>query len=691
MTYMSCKSEPLPTKSNCTSNAGCANTSLHCTVPPQICVPYDSGDITLPSLPLYESYGVSTSPTVQASSKKTLEYATAYLKENKGSAESIVAAYDIIGDNVDLMKSPSNMSSKKQRESLHWFLNVAVQRRVVSSLPNDRPISDIMDVPNHAFIPSSDDCDALEKNMVFHILKVATKYVNCLKPYADCVPKYLDHPHIEETSKKTKYFIADLLDKSENKSEEMISILQHIHENYIAHTEDDPPAVIEKRVFGGDVLTNERAYSAQMAMMNSHSDFFRLAGIIHRPEGLHRLMNFLLFIYQEFYKTSLAPEQGTLFQLRNFIHRVDVSGGDGAVDKFRAHYAFVMDCLDAYILGAVFEVMQLENFDGMPIKWRPPPLLMTAEKSDQYQWLTELAQEILEKHVKLNADKNLTRMSEEAKEMDTQTLTMQGMFDNGLQKFVCTCGKQYKTAGYFKRHLVSTHNWLFREDDDPTPDSSTSESKTDSVANYRASFMKNALLLRDTYDAYSMCDGERVVRNAKFEFLCADVRKHNKYKLWLWRFVAYIIALLSPKQAYEYMWNCAANTTGGVGKNIPNDNLVEFMVQLVKKKIKEQGSNFTYSSAVKAALSSQVQEEIKQNLQQEIQQKTKGKSRTKTNKFSDIEVMVLELRKGNVFSYIPGREFPSFKKFQDASERVNLTKLHTWVSKQKERASFEML
>lgn len=102
---------------------------------------------------------------------------------------------------------------------------------------------------------------------------------------------------------------------------------------------------------------------------------------------------------------------------------------------------------------------------------------------------------------------------------------------------------------------------MFRDNEDPTPDSScesptpdySCESKTDKVANYRASFMKNALLLRDTYDAFSMCDGERIVRNAKFEFLCADVRKHTKYKLGLWRFVAYIIDLLSPKQAYEYM------------------------------------------------------------------------------------------------------------------------------------------
>ena len=75
-----------------------------------------------------------------------------------------------------------------------------------------------------------------------------------------------------------------MLDKSENKSDDMISILEHIHENYIAHTDDESPLVIKKKVFGGDVLTNERAYTAQLAMLNSPTDYTKLKGVIHRPE-----------------------------------------------------------------------------------------------------------------------------------------------------------------------------------------------------------------------------------------------------------------------------------------------------------------------------------------------------------------------------------------------------------------------
>lgn len=63
---------------------------------------------------------------------------------------------------------------------------------------------------------------------------------------------------------------------------------------------------------------------------------------------------------------------------------------------------------------------------------------------------------------------------------------------------------------------------------------------------------------------------------------------------------------------------------GGLGKTISNDNLVELMVQLVKKKLREQGSNFTYANEVKAVLPSQVQDEVKNKRTRRTQAETKG-------------------------------------------------------------------
>lgn len=116
--YTSCKSEPSPIDSNlCTSDADIEKTRLNRNVLPHIS--NSTSNIAFPSLLSCASYRVSTSPTVQSSSKKkTLEYASAYLERNKGidNAENSIPAYDIIGDNIDLMKSPSNMSTTKNKE-----------------------------------------------------------------------------------------------------------------------------------------------------------------------------------------------------------------------------------------------------------------------------------------------------------------------------------------------------------------------------------------------------------------------------------------------------------------------------------------------------------------------------------------------------------------------------------------------
>lgn len=251
--------------------------------------------------------GLSVTPSAAFNQKKkmqqrqTVKIGNLMLKEKEEIEKSGTCmtenhmSSDIIGDNIDLSRSPSQMSIEKRRKSWHWFLMVGLQKRVLNpSLDDTAPISDINKVENGTFIPNLDDCSKLDQNFLFHIMNVLVKYVDCLNKYKDCLPKYIPHPHLEELSGKSNFAILDMLDKSENKAEDMISILEHIHENYIPRTNDENPSVIKKKVFGGDVLTNERAYSAQLAMLNGITDYDRLAGVIHRPEGLHRMMNLLL-------------------------------------------------------------------------------------------------------------------------------------------------------------------------------------------------------------------------------------------------------------------------------------------------------------------------------------------------------------------------------------------------------------
>lgn len=52
----------------------------------------------------------------------------------------------------------------------------------------------------------------------------------------------------------------DMLDKSENKFEDMIIILEYIYVNYIVCIDGEYLVVIKIKVFGGDLFINEWVY-----------------------------------------------------------------------------------------------------------------------------------------------------------------------------------------------------------------------------------------------------------------------------------------------------------------------------------------------------------------------------------------------------------------------------------------------
>ena len=132
---------------------------------------------------------------------------------------------------------------------------------------------------------------SLEENFVFHISKTLLKYIDFLKPVTDAYPKYIEHQFMHITKQKSVIFNCDLIEASENSSQGMIHILQKVHELAVPHVDGK---LEQKVVFGGDVLTNERAFSAQQAMQNNNTEYDCLLGTVHRPEGLHREFNFLL-------------------------------------------------------------------------------------------------------------------------------------------------------------------------------------------------------------------------------------------------------------------------------------------------------------------------------------------------------------------------------------------------------------
>jgi len=82
-----------------------------------------------------------------------------------------------------------------------------------------------------------------------------------------------------------------LLEKDENKSEQMLQILQHCHAEYVPA--DPELGILHKINLGGDHLTVERATSAVNAVADSDKAHERLEGITLKHEEFHCKMNFL--------------------------------------------------------------------------------------------------------------------------------------------------------------------------------------------------------------------------------------------------------------------------------------------------------------------------------------------------------------------------------------------------------------
>ncbi|XP_062599501.1 uncharacterized protein LOC134261026 [Saccostrea cucullata] len=308
-------------------------------------------------------------------------------------------------------------------------------------------------------------------------------------------------------------------------------------------------------------------------------------------------------IYQLFYTEESSSEKGTLYHLRNFVNRRNVTGPEDVTSNFRSHQQFVDDVTDAYIVGTFLDNMEMETLSSAP---KSPPLFTLLNDGQIKSWIMQEAGKIMD-CLNLNNFANFNFLHEEISKLDADETVLNSMLSDA--GYACAvCGKAYSKAAWFKKHLQKKHGFVFS-------DSSSFEMKINPVH----CFLQMSLILRDTIDSYKMGDGDRIARNAYFEWLFASSLHHTKYAIWLWRMIAYIDAVLTPAESVEYKWNMTVNLKGGPQNNIPNDNCVELQIGNIKRQLNTQGSNKSFQSAQNICMTTQVVEAIMENVQRTVQ------------------------------------------------------------------------
>ena len=85
-----------------------------------------------------------------------------------------------------------------------------------------------------------------------------------------------------------------LIFQNENVTDEMIEIMEHIHQEYVptaivSSETGDHQEVVQTIFFGGDQLTEERARTAKDARADGDTDFEKLEGLQAKHEDWHAI------------------------------------------------------------------------------------------------------------------------------------------------------------------------------------------------------------------------------------------------------------------------------------------------------------------------------------------------------------------------------------------------------------------
>ena len=199
-------------------------------------------------------------------------------------ANDVVFKY--CGDNVDKKKGVRDIRSDNQGEMLHMYSIIAGRSRTPAShLSPSGYVGSVLSIPAKDLLPSSDDIQAVQSNLVTLVSRVLTQYIDDLMPFAKVVPKHIMHTYSAEMAKKSDVVVVDVLMKNEAKHSDMIEIMSAMHK-YLGEGYPSDRRILS----GGDQLTCERQVSSQRHTMDGDTLQERLGVLEPVTEDWHCLV-----------------------------------------------------------------------------------------------------------------------------------------------------------------------------------------------------------------------------------------------------------------------------------------------------------------------------------------------------------------------------------------------------------------
>lgn len=356
------------------------------------------------------------------------------------------------------------------------------------------------------------------------------------------------------------------------------------------------------------------------------------------------------------------------------------------LDNFNQCKDYVNLETDALITAAALTYFGMSRLDDKPDSVIPPDILKSSKEKKRI-WLHGHIKNMLSKFVMSDQTSEHEQIREHVAESNRPKEPV---------LYPCrVCGKQYKYAKARQNHEMRVHpDAMFQttEDgqDEVNIDDSTDEPKQkakDDRYQYATLRLCMGILIRNFDDAVKEGDGERLICCWKFAMLIYKVYNHNKYALAALRLQAYIMAMLTPREAESLVWNRTVNNKGGAGNNISMDIRMEHLINLIKELLKHLGPNITESAAKRCSKAVGHVDQLVNSVDQDLLVESPSGHHKVQKRESDFRNLVNELhQKGKMFHFASGpeREYHVFTGFQDSLiKRLDLGSLNKWISHHK--------
>nr|XP_055051616.1 uncharacterized protein LOC129437481 isoform X2 [Misgurnus anguillicaudatus]XP_055051617.1 uncharacterized protein LOC129437481 isoform X2 [Misgurnus anguillicaudatus] len=231
-------------------------------------------------------------------------------------ATSIPHTYSIVFDNLDFFIRTHHQSTNQTNKSIHWIHHMCVIDRIPSlHLPNTKPANSLSDYDLGESLPGQHTQACMRREFVVLGSRILTSYLEVLKPFASAVVHHIPHLYTDEMAQTSTHFPLGLLFKNENKTGDLVDVLQHIQKEYVARCPDG----LEKILVGGDRLTEGNSRNVQWAFADGETEEDRLEGLVFKFEDWHAIRNLFEIYHQIFFDENSAKDHGTLLSNMNLL------------------------------------------------------------------------------------------------------------------------------------------------------------------------------------------------------------------------------------------------------------------------------------------------------------------------------------------------------------------------------------